>query len=170
MDVVLFISPTELKQSSLIDGQVDNDKILFIIESAQDMHIQNILGTNLYRKLSALKLSGDIDLPANEAYKTLLEEYIKKVLIWSAQKDYVALAAFQISNGGVFKHLSENSQSVTLEDIQWVMSQVQTKADFYQRRFLDYICGNSSDYPEYSQLADDGMAPDQEQSVSTWNI
>lgn len=170
MDVVLFISPMELKQSSLIDGQVDNDKILFIIESAQDMHIQNILGTNLYRKLQALKLSGDIDLPANSEYKDLLEDYIKKVLIWSAQKDYIALAAFQISNGGVFKHTSENSQNVTLEDIQWVMSQVQTKADFYQRRFLDYICDNSTEFPEYSTLATDGMAPDQGQSVSTWNL
>ena len=50
----LFISVADLKKKSLIDGNVDSSKIVFYIEVAQDVHIQNYLGGKLYKKIQAL--------------------------------------------------------------------------------------------------------------------
>ena len=56
----LFISVADLKKKSIIDGNVDSDKIVQYIEIAQDIHIQNYLGGSLYKKLQELIIAGTI--------------------------------------------------------------------------------------------------------------
>ena len=43
------------------------------------------------------------------------------MLIWWAQVSYLPYAAYQIKNGGVFKHTSENSEGVTKEEIDYLL-------------------------------------------------
>ena len=97
----LFISIADLKAKSIIDGNTDADKLIHQIEVAQDMHIQNYLGGKLYDRLQDLILSGDIDLPANSDYKALRDVYIKPMLIWFTQLEYLPFAMFKIDNGGI---------------------------------------------------------------------
>ena len=52
----LFITIQDLKQKSIISGNVDPDKIVQFVEVAQDTHIQNYLGGKLYQKLQTLIL------------------------------------------------------------------------------------------------------------------
>ena len=73
----LFVSPKYIKRKSIIDGDVDADKIVQFIETAQDIHIQNYLGTNLYKKLQSLIIAGTINDVGNADYKLLLDDYIK---------------------------------------------------------------------------------------------
>ena len=49
----LFISVGDLKKKSIVDGNVDSDKIVQYIEIAQDIHIQNYLGGSLYKKIQS---------------------------------------------------------------------------------------------------------------------
>ena len=56
----LFITINDLKRKSIIDGNVDADKLIQFIEVAQDTHIQNYLGGLLYKKLQTLILNGTI--------------------------------------------------------------------------------------------------------------
>ena len=49
----LFITLQELKRKSIIDGNVDTDKFIQFIKIAQEIHIQNYLGSKLYDKISA---------------------------------------------------------------------------------------------------------------------
>ena len=51
MAKVLFIRRDDLVRNSVISGNVDSDKFLQFIEIAQEIHIQNYLGTKLYDKL-----------------------------------------------------------------------------------------------------------------------
>ena len=53
MATALFISTTDLKKNSIIDGNVDIDKMLQFVKVAQQIDIQNLLGTDLYNKISA---------------------------------------------------------------------------------------------------------------------
>ena len=46
----LFITLEELKRKSIIDGNVDTDKLIQFVEVAQDTYIQTQLGTKLYDK------------------------------------------------------------------------------------------------------------------------
>jgi hypothetical protein len=92
----LFITVQDLKDKSIIDGNTDADKLIHFIEVAQDMHIQNYLGGRLYDRLQALIISDDISLPANSDYKSLRDEYLKPMLIWFTQMEYLPFAMFKM--------------------------------------------------------------------------
>lgn len=158
----LFVTIKDIKQKSIIGGTVDPDKIVQFVEVAQDTHIQNYLGGKLYNKMQELIINDTIDDAANADYKLLLETYIKPMLIWYTQADYMPFSAFQISNGGVYKHTSENSVSATMEELNMLTRSALETAEFYTRRFMDYMDFNSELYPEYTSTANEEMHPDRD--------
>ena len=162
MSKALFITTTDLKKRSIISGNLDPDKIVQFIEVAQDTHIQNYLGGKLYKKMQALITGGTINQAGNADYKTLLDEYIKPMLIWFAQADYIPFAAFQISNGGVYKHRSENSDTASMEEVNMLARRAMETAEFYTRRFMDYMDHFSYLYPEYLESSNEDMMPDKD--------
>ena len=111
MATAIFISNKDLVRNTIVDGNVDINKFIQFIRLAQDIHIQNYLGTDLYDKISSLILAGSLNITDNPDYVTLVDEYIKPMLIHFAMVDYIPFAAYQIANGGVFKHNSENSEN-----------------------------------------------------------
>ena len=158
----LFVSIADIKKRSIISGNVDPDKIVQFVEVAQDTHIQNYLGGKLYKKLQQLIVDGELDDAGNSNYKTLVDTYIKPMLIWYTQADYMPFAAFSISNGGVYKHTSENSENVTMEELNMLAGRAMETAEFYARRFMDYMDHNSTLYPEYTSTANEDMNPDRD--------
>ena len=158
----LFISIADLKAKSIIDGNTDADKLIHQIEVAQDMHIQNYLGGKLYDKLQDLILSGDIDLPANSDYKALRDDYIKPMLIWFTQLEYLPFAMFKIDNGGINRHRGQESDTVDFRDVDRMQSKITDRAEFYTKRFIDYNCFNSQKFPEYNNNSNGDMYPDKD--------
>lgn len=158
----LFVSIADIKKRSIISGNVDPDKIVQFVEVAQDTHIQNYLGGKLYKKLQQLIIDGELDDAGNSDYKTLVDTYIKPMLIWYTQADYLPFAAFSISNGGVYKHRSESSDTVTMDELNMLTARALETAEFYTRRFMDYMDHNSVLYPEYTSTANEDMNPDRD--------
>lgn len=168
MSKALFISASELKRKSIIDGNVDADKLLQFIEVAQDTQIHNYLGTDLYDKLQLLITGGTIDGVGNAAYKTLLVDYIKPMLVWYAQSTLLPFLMYQASNGGVYKHSADNAESITLEEMSDLLTRIDSKADSYTKRFIDYICNNESLFPEYTSNSDGDKRPDKDINYYGW--
>lgn len=168
MATALFINRTDLVRNSIIDGNVDTDKFIQFIKIAQQIHIQNYLGTELYNKIGTLITSGDIDEVAYADYKTLLNDYIQPMLIWWSQVDYIPFASYQIRNGGIYKHSSETAESVSKEEIDFLVNKAREKAEFYTRRFIDYISFRNSTYPEYTQNSNEDMNPSQDATFNGW--
>ena len=164
----LFITTDDLRRKSIIGGAVDADKFIQFIEVAQDIHIQNYLGTKLYDKISSLIVNDTIDDSGNAVYKTLLNDYLTPMLIWFAQSDYYMFASYQVSNGGVFRHRSESSETPSMQEIKSLVDSSRDKAEFYVRRFLDYMDNNSNSYPEYNDVNEDGMYPDKNENFNGW--
>ena len=164
----LFITTDDLRRKSIIGGAVDADKFIQFIEVAQDIHIQNYLGTKLYNKISTLIVNDTIDDAGNAVYKTLLNDYLTPMLIWFAQSDYYMFASYQVSNGGVFRHRSESSETPSMQEIKSLVDSSRDKAEFYVRRFLDYMDNNNNSYPEYNDTNSDGMYPDKNENFNGW--
>ncbi len=160
----LFITVVELKRKSIFDGNIDADKLVQFIEVAQDTNIQTYLGTKLYDKLQNDILNDSL----GGNYLTLVNTYIKPMLIWYTQAAYIPYAAYQISNGGVFKHDSENSTSVDASEIRTLTEHATETAEFYTQRFVDYMNFNSSLYPEFVSNQDDGMYPHRDINFTGW--
>jgi len=158
----LFVSIADIKKKSIISGNVDPDKIVQFVEVAQDTHIQNYLGGKLYKKLQQLIVDGELDDAGNSDYKTLVDTYIKPMLIWFTQADYLPFAAFSVGNGGVYKHRSENSDNVSMDELNMLAARALETAEFYTRRFMDYMDHNSTLYPEYTSTANEDMNPDRD--------
>jgi len=165
----LFITVKDLKARSIISGSTDGDKLIHFIEVAQDIHIQNYLGGKLYKKMQDLIINEEMDLEDNSDYKLLRDDYIKPMLIWFTQSEYFPFAMFKIDNGGVSKHRGEEADVANYGDIDRMMSKINDRSEFYTRRFLDYICDNSSKYPEYTNNQNGDMYPDKDvDTFSSW--
>jgi len=167
MATVLFINRTDLVRNSIMDGNVDTDKFIQFIKLAQEIHIQNYLGTQMYDGLTAALVAG-IDLPANARWKTLLNDYVVPMLIWFSQVDYIPFASYQIRNGGMYKHRSENSESVSKEEVDYLVEKARTNAEWYSRRFIDYMSFNESLFPEYTSNSNDDLYPSYDATYKVW--
>ena len=167
MATVLFIDRTDLVRNSILDGNVDTDKFIFFIKTAQEIHIQNYLSTKMYDALTAAIVAG-IDLPANARWKTLLDEYVVPMLIWFTQVDYIPFASYQIRNGGMFKHRSENADTVSKDEVDYLVEKARTNAEWYSRRFIDFMAFNQTLYPEYTSNSNDDIYPSYDATFNGW--
>ena len=165
MAKALFVSDTYVKKKSIISGNVDPDSMLQFIETAQDMHVQNYLGTELYRKLMLLVSDGTITEVANADYKGLLDDFIKPMLAWYTQAEYIPFASYTLSNKGLFKHSSDNASVLDREEIAGLANRANDKAVFYTNRLINYLCDNSTLFPEYNSTTED-MHPDRDANTA----
>lgn len=164
MATALFISRTDLVKNSIIDGNTDTDKFIQFIKIAQEIEVQNYLGTDLYNKISADIIDGTL----TGDYLNLVNDYVQPMLIWWAQVSYLPYAAYQIKNGGVFKHTSENSESVSKSEVDYLVGKARDTAEYYTRRFIDYMSFNSSTFPEYNSNSDSDVYPDKDSLFNGW--
>jgi hypothetical protein len=169
--MVLFVTPIDIKRNTIINGNLDSNEFMQFIKIAQQIHIQNYLGTQLYDKYSDLIASGDINDPQYASYLSLLTDYIQPMLIHFAMVDYVPFAGVQIKNGGLFKHRSETADVPTKEEVDALTQKYRNFAEFYTRRFIDYMgIYASQNYPEYYLNANADMFPDTKANFVGWKL
>ena len=164
MATALFISRTDLVKNSILDGNVDTSKFIQFIKIAQQIDIQNYLGTDLYNKISADIIAGT--LTGN--YLALVEDYVQPMLIHYAMMQYLPFAAYQIKNGGISKHTSENAESVSKEEVDYLVNKERNFAEYYTRRFIDYISFHEEDFPEYNSNNNEDISPDTNDLFNGW--
>ena len=164
MATALFINRTDLVKNSILDGNVDTDKFIQFIKIAQQIDIQNLLGTDLYNKISADIIAGTL----SGNYLTLVNTYVQPTLIWFAQMNYIPFAAYQIKNGGVFKHSSETAQNVDKNEVDYLVGKAREYANYYSTRLVDYLCFNDNLFPEYNSNSDDDIYPDTDTTFKGW--
>lgn len=161
----MFITANELKKKTNIKGNVDDDKLVQFIEKAQEIHVQNYMGTNLYEKVQGLLEADTMDEAANAAYKTLWTDYIKPMCVWFTIDDYLPWAMFEVENNGVYKRFSQTSEPATLDELSKLQNEARNAAEFYTRRFVDYVCDNEDSFPEYRTTSSNSdMHPDNDTS------
>ena len=162
----IFITANDLKRYSVVNGNVDNDKFMQFIEISQDIHVQNYLGTDLYNKYQTLIIDNTINDVGNAKYKTLLDTYIKPFTIHWALVEYLPYAAYTVANGGVYKHTSENAETINKDELDYIIQRTRDNAEFYTKRFIDFMCANSTLYPEYLTNSNGDMHPDKDVNYS----
>ena len=160
MAKALFITTKDIKRYSVLSGNVDPDKFIYMVEIAQDTEVQNYLGTKLLEKLQDLIIAGTINDPANASYKTLLETYVKPMTIYWALVCYMPFAAYTVANGGVYKHTSESSVTVDKDEVDYLVEKYRDIAQFYTNNFIDFMVYNQNTYPEYNANTQDDTYPD----------
>ena len=68
----------------------------------------------------------------------------------------------------MFKHTSENAEIPEKTEVDVLIEKHRQFAQFFTRRFLDYICNNNSKYPEYNSNNQEDMYPDTTADFTGW--
>ena len=166
MAEALLISRDDLVKFTAVNGNVDTDKFIQFIKIAQDVHVQTILGTDLLNKIKA-------DIIANTLsgnYLSLLTTYVKPLLIHWAMVEYLPFAAYTIANKGVYKHSSENADTVDKTEVDYLVEKERQIAQHYTQRFVDYMNFNQSLFPEYNSNSNGDMYPRTDNTFTGWVI
>lgn len=145
MTNTLIISEAKLRQFTDINDSVDSELLKNSVRTAQDISLQRIIGTKLYKKILS-----DIDADTlTGVYKTLVDDYIQDFLLYAAY--YEALEAIYLrpkNNGLLTPTGGENSINVDRSLYNVKRQSAENKAQFYAEMLTNYIAEEQSSYPE----------------------
>tara|TARA_R110002012_G_scaffold281674_2_gene470969 strand:+ start:3963 stop:4535 length:573 start_codon:yes stop_codon:yes gene_type:complete len=160
MSYVLFISEQKLKDSTAINLNVDTNLLLPYVRQSQKLYCEPKLGSKLFEKLKTLITAGTIGNVGNEAYKTLLDEYIGDMLPNWAFYHALPFLRFKIENGNIFSKTSETGTALSTAEAQHLREEVRNTAEYYTERMIEYIKNNLTLFPEYNTNTGADINPD----------
>jgi len=143
---VLLINVDYIKKFTNVNGSVDPNVLIPCITLAQDKWVSPYLGDDLMAKLKS-DVSG-----AGTAgnYTTLLDNYVRRCVCWWALVEAIPNLTYKIDNGTIVQRDSEDVTVVPDNVMKDMVNRVQGNARYYTKRLVEYLCANSSLFPEYS--------------------
>ena len=90
------------------------------------------------------------------------------MLIHYSLLEIIPFNAYQISNGGIFKHNSENSESVSKSEVDFLAEKHRKIAQNYRERFIKHVLNDSSKYPEYNSNSGEDIYPSKDNFFNGW--
>ena len=170
MSYILFISEAKLKDSTAINLNVDVELLLPFVREAQKIYVETALGTDLNQKLKDLITAGTVGDAGNEAYKTLLDDYIGDMLPSYSLYHAFNYLRHKVENGNIYSKTSETGTALSTEEAQSFREEILNTASYYRERLISYICNNTSSFPEYSTNSGSDVNPSTENYYSNMNL
>lgn len=146
-----LITRAQLIQGTPMGGNIDPDEYSFVIKDTEDLLIEPILGTALFQRIKSDNDSGAI----SGIYKTILDNYIVPILKHSVAAEYIVESAYNVRNGGIFKHLPTNAEAVSKNEVDFLTERQRTKAQVHIDRLERFLCDKGNELPEYKEQSND---------------
>lgn len=164
MAIKLFITPAEIKKTTIIGGNVDVDKFTFSIANVMITVIEPLLGSELFDKINdefiADTLAGD--------YLFLFDEFVKPITKFEASGEYIEISGYTLDNAGLFRHAPDNAETVDIDETYKLSQKYRAMAQMYVQRFDKWICKNSTSIPEYKIAQDEVNAQKNMSLTAGW--
>ena len=151
----LLVSEQRMKQWTALDNNTRTEEITPFIINAQDVYIQDTLGTKFYLKLKDGIVNNT--LTADETH--ILNEYIAPTLMQYSLYLMLPTIKYKIVEKGVLNGTSEETAATTLDELKYLRQSTMDLAEFYNKRLLEFLFDNPSMFPEYTNPGTDGMTP-----------
>jgi len=152
MNTTLLIPSDDLKKYGLVSDNVDVSYINPCILQCQDVDLQQLIGTKLYKRLLTEIESREAD-PENyvipEAYSILLSDYVEPYLMQKTQSIMCIAGYAQIRNNGMSIPTGEHDDKASLNESIYLKNYFESTARFYSERLIKYLKANCSLYPEF---------------------
>ena len=145
----LILSVDDLKASTLLDYNIDPVKIIPYILEAQELKLEPAIGTALYRELQANDRTFEYDY--------LVNNYISKTLIHWALESFLEVAPYSVANGGVYKHLPTDAETVSSSEVGLMLQRERYKSKQYADRMLSFLNTYKYHFPEYTDCQSEGI-------------
>lgn len=153
---VYFMSVNELQEYTTIDYSVEDKLLENSIWDAQQIDIQAIIGTRLYKALETKIIGGTIS--GETYYKELLDDYIFPTLLKSAQSRALLFVYAKIRNKGVMEQNSDNSTPVEITILNKMRDEIKNDFEYFSNKLKDYLNEyESTRFPEYKDYNPDSL-------------
>lgn len=148
-----------LAEYSLLPKNMQYDEIWNFLALTERLHIEPILGTALYNELIDQVTDNNVT-PENASL--LLEIYpFEGLALMEVAMPYLAI---HISEVGITKGKSDNSDSASTEDINYLTNYVRSQMDPLKKKLIDFLVRNKELYPLYQPV---DKCPTKD---DTWNV
>jgi hypothetical protein len=146
----LFITRNDIIKNSPLQGAIDADRLLPFVRTAQDKYMLNLLGTVLFYYIQEKIADGTFD-QLNVFYQDLMNDHIKPTLIWYSCVEYIPFSGIQFKSEGAIKHRSEQGETPSKNEIDYLLNKAMNSADFYSTRTQNYLVAYSNQIPQFLQ-------------------
>lgn len=159
----MLISPDEVKAISQVNYNVQDDTIGYAIRTAQEIYLNEIIGTALYYRLQELVYNAivgnedNIDAVANVEYAVLLDEYITPYLVAKSAVECLMPLSFKVRNLGVTKDSDTNVNTVNIDELKYVITYNETQVAEYATRISQFLYRNKDNYVELNNCTTCGV-------------
>ena len=144
-----FIDVDYLRDITPIGANLDTNEVAPFILEAQDIYIQDILGGAYYDSLCYTIYSATAT-PAFSTADNIIVEMVSKCLAYWTVYEAIPHLTIKIRNIGVAQPQADNITSANMEQMRYIREEIKNKAEFWQKRTIDYLCVNKANYPLYS--------------------
>ena len=154
---ILLISEDHIKSVTNISDNLSGDYLLPSIKLAQDIDLEETIGTPLLHKIQELIDTNEINNESNINYKHLLDNYIQPFLCYATIAHITIPIAFKLTNSGVLRTEDEKMYNVSANEVDKVKYHYQHLADTYKYRLQRYLIAHYNQFPqllEYKSIAD----------------
>lgn len=141
-----------LKKRSFIDENVEDSILKVALLRVQDLYVEPILGTPLYKAI-LLKIE---DNTMASPYTTLMDDYVLPFIF--AACEYVASPHIntEIRNKAVGKSSDADIRAGTEAELNYIKREFQDYMEKYESRLINHLIDdNGANYPEYIEAAND---------------
>lgn len=139
----LIINEKYLKKYSLLPLNYQMNEVMPFVTMAQEIWLRPVLGTAFYEEL--LDQVGNNNLTDENA--TLLVQAAWPYLSTSFDMEFLPFAYLHISEVGVTKGHSDNSDSADLKDITFLQSQIRKNLETRKDYLISYLRQHESSFP-----------------------
>jgi hypothetical protein len=146
MSRVLFIGTARLKKQTPIQQNVDDDLLNNYIFRAQETHIHQYLGTDLYNAMKNKVVSNQL----SGVYKTLMDDYITNCLIEWSFYEVMPFISMKLTNKSIGRGNADYLAEADLADLKYLRQTVRDTAEFYGERLITFLKEYNDLYPEYN--------------------
>lgn len=159
METVLLVSEQRMKQWTSLDNNIRIDILTPSILQAQDIYIQDTLGTPFYKRLKEGIVADDLNADEN----AFLKDYVGPTLIQYALYLLLPSLKYKMVEKGILNGTSEETAPTTLDEMKYLRDSALDTAEFYNKRMLEFLKDNPGMFPLYTNpTPQDGMLPNKQ--------
>lgn len=155
--LALLVSEEKLKAFTSINQNVSPADLIPYILQSQDIVLQNYIGATYYMELKNQVVSNTVSTDN----QFLLDNYIGNAMCNWGLFYALPFLKYKIFNKSVVSPTSENSDSITLEELKFLMEQVRSAGETYMKRMIEWMVLHPGNYQAYvAPRVLDGQLPE----------
>ena len=167
MNRILLISENYVKTNSNLNENVWGEYLTPAIREAQDIGLQQIIGSCLYNSILSKVADGSITATTETAYKTLLDDYIQPYLMYQVITDLVPIIGVKMANIGVVISNDEHVTNLSENERNRIATYYQYRADFYCSRLQKFLLTNKVLFKELDECTCKNLKATLDSAAST---